>query len=159
MEFSTMIKKDQMIGAGLVLVGIFFGVMTSQFSMPLTAEYPGPKMLPTLAVFGLIVCGIGIFVQSTLKNAKEKVFLGKDGWIRGGLTFGILVLYVLGLKYIGYMISTPILLYVLATLFAKGRYTRLVPRIVYSVSFSILVYLVYVQLFKLSLPAGSLFQG
>ncbi len=116
-------------------------------------------MLPTLAVFGLIVCGLGIFLQSTLKNVKEKQFLGKDGWIRGGVTFLILILYVLGLKYIGYMISTTILLYVLATLFSKGKQTRVVARIVFSVSFTILVYLVYVQLFKLSLPAGSLFQG
>lgn len=151
-----MIKKDQLIGAGLVIVGIFFGIMINQFSMPLTASYPGPKAMPSLAVFGFIVCGLGIFIQSTLKQAKEKVFLGKDGWIRAGITFGFLVLYVLGLKYLGYMISTPILLYALATLFSKGKNIKILYKIVFSVVFTVLVYLVYVQAFQLSLPSGYL---
>ena len=152
-----MFKRDQVIGLGLMAVGIFFGVLTAQFSMPLTPEYPGPKMLPTLAVFGLVVCGLGIFVESTRKQMKEKVFLGSDGWKRVGLTFAVLILYVLGLKYLGYLISTPVLLYAITSMFAKGKHVRLWAKILYSVLFTLFVYFVYVQLFNLALPRGSLF--
>ena len=152
-----MFKRDQVIGLGLMAVGIFFWVLTSQFSMPLTPEYPGPKMLPTLAVFGLVVCGLGIFIESTRKQMKEKVFLGFDGWKRVALTFAVLILYVLGLKYLGYLISTPLLLYAVTSMFAKGKNVRVWAKILYSVLFTLLVYLVYVQLFNLALPRGMLF--
>jgi putative tricarboxylic transport membrane protein len=152
-----MIKKDQIIGAGLVVVGIVFAAMTSRFSVPITMEYPGPKMMPAIAVFGLIVCGTGIFVQSLLSKAEEKVFLGKEGWIRLAIGFVVLVLYVLGLVFVGYLISTPIFLFVTATMFSKGKSVKVLSKVIFSVAFTLLIYLLYVQLFGLSLPSGKFF--
>lgn len=150
-------KKDQVIGIALVAIGVFFAFLVSKFSMPLTASYPGPKMLPTLAVFGLIVCGIGIFVESTLKDKPEKIFMTKEGWARAGLSFLALVLYVLGLKYLGYLISTPVLLFVITAMFAKGKGLKVRSNVIFSVVVTVLGYLVYVQLFKLTLPSGVFF--
>lgn len=152
-----MLKKDQIIGAGLVVAGIVFAAMTSRFSMPITMEYPGPKMMPTIAVFGLIVCGIGIFVQSLLSKAEEKVFLGKEGWIRLAIGFVVLIVYVLGLMLVGYLISTPIFLFVAATMFSKEKPVKTLSKIIFSIVFSLMIYLIYVQLFGLSLPSGKLF--
>lgn len=151
------LKRDQIIGIGLVMVGVFFSALISRFSIPITADYPGPKMLPAIAVFGLMVCGIGIFTQSTVKQTKEKLFLGKDGWIRIGITFLILSSYVLGLKYLGYLLSTPFLLFATTSIFAKEKSIRIRSKVFFSIVLTVVVYLIYVQLFKLSLPSGSIF--
>ena len=82
------VKRDQLTGAVLVIAGLVFAYLISQFKTPFTAAYPGPSLLPGIGAFGLIVCGAGIFVQGCLKKDAEKVFLSKKGWIRVGITFG-----------------------------------------------------------------------
>ncbi len=152
-----MLKRDQIIGLGLIVLGVIFGIMTSRFPVAFTPEYPGPKAVPGLAVIGLIVCGLGIFIESTRKQGEEKAFFGKEGWKKVIISFVVLILYILGMKYLGYMISTPILLYVVATMFAKGQTARVWAKILYSIILTVLVYLVYVQLFGLALPRGVIF--
>ena len=39
------IKRDQVAGAVLVILGIIVFVMTNQLSVPFTLSYPGPKAL------------------------------------------------------------------------------------------------------------------
>ena len=65
----------------------------------------GPKFFPICCGVGLIICGIGKFFSS--KDKKSKPFI-KDakGWLRVLLMFAVLVAYLLGMKYIGYIIST-----------------------------------------------------
>ncbi len=149
------IKIDQFIGLLLIFVGIFFAVLTHQLPKDITAEYPGPKLFPYIAVFGLIVCGTGIFVQGTLRkeNSKElfKV-LTKAGWIRCGLTFIVLVIYTLILKYIDFLIASPILIFVLTTMFAKGEKTKLLSRILFAVILTGIIYILYTQFFGYKLP-------
>lgn len=43
------IKRDQVAGAVLVILGIIVFVMTNQLSVPFTLSYPGPKALPMIA--------------------------------------------------------------------------------------------------------------
>ena len=153
------IKRDQITGLALVVLGIVFGVMTSQFKKPFTPEYPGPKLMPFIAVLGLVVCGIGIFINGCKQQNPDKPFLGKLGWTRVGVTFGILVLYVAGLKYLGYLICTPFTLYAITTYFAGSSKieTKLWVRIVFSVVVSLLFWVMYVVLFSMPLPTGELF--
>ena len=72
------LKRDQITGAVLVLLGIIVAVLVSQFKVPFAASYPGPKALPMIAVAGFIVCGAGIFVESTKSQKEEPVFLVKE---------------------------------------------------------------------------------
>ena len=153
------IKRDQITGLALVVLGVIFGVMTSQFKKPFTPEYPGPKLMPYIAVFGLIVCGIGIFVNGCRQQAEDKPFLGKVGWTRVIVTFGILVVYMVGLQFLGYLISTPFALYAIVTYFAGSSKieTKLWARIVFSVVVSMAFWVMYVVLFSMPLPTGVLF--
>ncbi len=153
------IKRDQGTGAVLILLGLFFGFLTSQFKKPLTPEYPGPKLMPYIAVIMLIVCGVGIFINGCRQKDDEKGFLNKDGWVRVLVTFGVLVLYVLGLKYIGFLICTPIALYAITTYFAKASKieTKLWVRVVFSLVVSVCIWFMYVKLFSMPLPTGELF--
>lgn len=153
------IKKDQITGLVLIIVGLVFAYMTFQFKKPMTPEYPGPMLFPLIAVFGFVVCGLGIFLTSTFSKKEEQVFLMKEGWIKVIVTFIILCVYVFLMKYFGYLVVTPFVLFALSTIFAKGdgKEAKLVSRIVFSILFSILVYLLYVHVFSLTLPSGIFF--
>lgn len=154
------IKRDQITGVLLILTGIFFAVLISQFKTPFTPSYPGPALLPGIGVFGLIVCGAGIFVNGCRQKDADTVFLSKAGWLRVLITFVVLCLYVLAMKYLGYLIVTPFLLYGLTTYFAKasGMNTRLWVRVVFSIVVAVAIWAMYVPLFGMTLPAGLLFE-
>jgi len=152
------IKRDQIAGTLLVILGIAIAILTGQFNTPMTASYPGPRLMPYIAAFGLVVCGGGIFIISTIKKDEEKPFLVREGWLKIAITMAILIIYVLAMKYIGYLISTPILLFVLSTLYSKGSNATFKGRIIYSIAFTIILYLLYVYLFGLAFPKGILFE-
>ena len=146
------LKRDQITGALLVLIGIIVAFMTSSFSVPFSMSYPGPKALPMIAVIGFIVCGAGIFVESTKSNKEEKVFLVKEGWIRV-----IVSTVILAMKYVGYLIATPVICYILTTLYAKGSKSTLKGRLIYTILLTAIIYVVYVYAFGLGVPTGELF--
>lgn len=154
------IKRDQITGVLLILTGIVFAYLISQFKTPFTAAYPGPSLLPGIGVFGLIVCGAGIFVNGCRQKDADTVFLSKAGWLRVLITFVVLCLYVLAMKYLGFLIATPFLLYGLITYFAKasGMNTRLWVRIVFSIVVAVAIWAMYVPLFGMTLPEGLLFE-
>lgn len=151
------LKRDQITGAVLVLLGIIVAFMTSSFSVPFSMSYPGPKALPMIAVIGFIVCGAGIFVESTKGNKEEKVFLVKEGWIRVIISLALLAVYILAMKYVGYLIATPIICYILTTLYAKGSKSTLKGRLIYTILLTAIIYVVYVYAFGLGVPTGELF--
>ncbi len=152
------IKMDQIIGTVLVLCGIIVAVLISRFSVPMTQKYPGPKLLPAIAAFGFIVCGGGIFIESSITKKETKTVMLPAGWLKIGVCLGILCLYVLLMKYFGFLIMTPVILYVLSTLFAKGYTCSWYGRLIYAVAVTGIVYVVYVYAFGLGLPAGMIFE-
>lgn len=153
------LKRDQITGIVLMVLAIAVTVLVFQFKKPMTAAYPGPKLFPLISAFGFAVCGLGIFITSTLSKKEEQVFLMKEGWIKVGLTFLILCVYVFLMKYLGYLIVTPFTIFAFSTLFAKyGKVqSKILYRIIFSVAFSVFVYVMYVNVFGMTLPSGSLF--
>lgn len=151
------LKRDQITGAVVVLVGIVVLLLVSQFKTPFTLAYPGPKALPTIAAVGFIICGIGVFVESTRSSKEEKTFLVKEGWVRLFKTLILLAVYIFGMKYLGYLIMTPIVCYIITTLYAKGSHSTLKGRLLYTVILTALIYVTYVFMFGMGLPTGELF--
>lgn len=151
------VKRDQITGALLVAVGIAVFLMTSQLKKPFSMSYPGPKALPMIAAFGFVVCGGGIFLEGMKKAEEEKAFLSKEGWIRMALAMLVLAVYVFASSLIGYLPTTPFAVYALTTMFAKGSKSTVKGRAIYSVAFSLIIYVIYIYVFGLSLPTGSLF--
>ncbi len=153
------VKRDQVTGLALILVGIVFAVLISQFKTPFTPEYPGPKLLPGIAVFGLIVCGAGVFVKGCLQKEADTPVLTGKGLIRVLITFAVLCLYILGMKFLGFLIVTPFIVFGITTYFAKASSveTKLWVRIVFSLAVTFVIWGMYVVLFGMTLPEGLLF--
>ena len=105
------IKRDQVTGLVLVLLGIVLMAMISQFKKPITAEYPGPKLMPGIAALGLIICGAGIFVKGCRQKEADAMVISKKGLVRMLITFAALWLYILGLQFVGFLIATPFLVF------------------------------------------------
>ena len=152
------VKRDQFVGVFCVAVGIAYGLMTAGLEQPMAPDYPGPKAFPYIGVFGLIVCGIGMFVQSTLNRKPQKAFMLKDGWLDVGKSFLALLAYFFGLLYAGYLISTPILLFVLSTIFKKAIKVSVPARLLFALLVTGAIWAFYVYGFGMKLPAGSLFR-
>ena len=66
------IKRDQITGLVLVILGIVLLIMIGQFKKPITAEYPGPKLMPGIAALGMIICGLGIFIKGCRQKEADK---------------------------------------------------------------------------------------
>ena len=154
------IKRDQITGLALVILGIVLFVLIGQFKKPLTAEYPGPKLMPGIAAFGLVVCGLGVFVNGCRQKEADTVVFTRGGLLRIVITFAALCLYILGMKYLGFLIVTPFLVYGLTTYFAKstGVETKLWARILFAVIVTAVIWAMYVPLFGMDLPVGELFE-
>jgi len=152
------IKMDQITGAVFILLGIIVAVLVSRFSVPMTAKYPGPKLLPSIAAFGFIVCGGGIFVESCVNKKEQKTVMLPAGWIKMGICFAVLCLYVLLMKYFGFLIVTPVVLVTLVSLFSKGYLCSWKGRILFSAVVTAVIYVIYVYAFGLGLPAGMIFE-
>ena len=153
-------KRDQITGSVLAALGIVFIVMISQFSKPITAAYPGPKLMPGIAAVGLIICGLGIFANGCRQKEPDKPIMSKAGLLRMLISFAALWLYILGLKYLGFLIVTPFLVYGLTTYFAvqSKAQTKLWVRIVFAIGVTLVIWFMYVQLFDMELPIGELFE-
>ncbi len=154
------VKRDQITGLVLVAVGIVLFIMISQFSKPLTAEYPGPRLMPGIAAFGLVVCGLGIFIKGCMQKEADKKIFTKQGFLRVLISFAALWVYIVAMKYLGFLIATPFLVFGLTTYFAKASKaeTKLWVRIVFSVAVTLVIWLMYVVLFEMELPVGALFE-
>lgn len=81
-----------------------------------------------------------------------------EGYKRLILNVLILALYILAMKFVGYMISTPIVLYILASWYAKGYSSTVKGRLIFAIATTAVIYAAYNLAFGYSLPVGILFE-
>jgi len=150
------ISRNQITGALLVVLGIVVIIMVSKFNIDMTAEYPGPKLFPLISAVGFIGLGIGIFFQ---KDDSKKIAISKQMVIRIAILFALTILYIMGLKFFGFLLTSPIYVFVTALLFTKAsevNKSKIWHLIIFAVVVTAVVYLVYTKAFSLRLPRGKL---
>ncbi len=154
-----LMNGELLVSILILAVGIMFAVMANQFGIEIEPDYPGPKLFPFIACFGLIVCGTGMFFQSLKKIREQRGerFFSVKSWVKLGITMVILVAYAILLHTLGYFLATPLASFALVTYFAHEEQIRLIQRILFSAVFTTVIYLVYSVLFGLRLPSGLLF--
>ena len=69
----------------------------------------------------------------------------------------VLIMYVIALNYFGFLISSPFMLYALTSLMAYEKKIHFWRKAVFSVSITILSWLIFQKVFTILLPAGKLF--
>ncbi len=146
------LKKDQLIGGILVVMGIAAIIMSMQIKVKTGSTDPGSRIFPLMASGLLMVCGFGVTL--TADNGEGKGFLDRTGWKKLILSFVIMICYVLALKYIGFVISTPVFLYIITTLLANGEKLAVWKKLIYIAVITGSFYYLLHGLLKMNLPGG-----
>ncbi len=150
------LSRNQVTGILLAIVGVIVLIMVSQFTTAMTASYPGPKLLPLIAAVGLIGLGLGIFFE---KDEENKIKINLEVLKRLGIIFGLTILYILGLKYLGFLLSSPVYIFLVTIVFTKAtteNKSKIWHLIVFSIVMTLLIYFLYTQAFGLRLPRGKI---
>lgn len=151
-------KKDRLIGLISLVLGIVALICTMMIPAPLnaaSAAEPGPRLFPMIASVLLIICGLGLIFQ---KQKDYEPFLTKEQRMRLGALLAVFILYCVGLHFLGFLIATPIMLFVTMTMFLSGQKLSSVTRVIYSVGVTAVIYVVFVIVLKTNIPLGLLAQ-
>ncbi len=149
------VKKDYLVGGILTLMGVAAALMSMQVRVKTGSTDPGSRLFPMMASVSLTLCGIGVLASAA--KSQEKTFLSGEGWKRIGISFGILILYILLLKYIGFLISTPVFLFAVTGMLAGEKKAAMWGRIVYSLVITGLTWYTFVKVLSMPLPKGVIF--
>lgn len=106
------LTRDRILGLIAVAAGVAIFISSFGIHSLLELNEPGPALFPRICAGGFIIFGAIMVVRKP--KSEDKVFVTKAGWGRMAVLYVILMAYVfVGLEYVGYMISTPILLFAL----------------------------------------------
>ncbi len=154
------LKKDRLLGIIVLVIAAFFAYFTGKLGSTNFEGDPGPKMFPYMGSIIMALCGIILLVKPE-KKEKGK-FLSRDELKHAALLFGIYVLFVVMMKYLGFVVTAPIVLFVVSFLFSKisdpgaTARARVIRSLIYSVAVTAALYLVYVVALDAKLPSGAL---
>lgn len=150
-------NKNRIIGIVLALVSVLFLVMTSQLPSSKYSGMVGPKVFPYIAAGGLLLCAIALFFKKETENEKDKgPFLDKAGWIRVLKLVILLALFPVMFKFLGFIISAVILLFIMISLFDLGKKESIWKKILVTVSVTGILYVVFIYVINIKLPTGDL---
>ena len=144
--------------AGLVLISFsfFFFHLTAQFPIVKGYQQMGDAFWPRLVLLVLIGLSVILILQSVLKG-KKKESMGKAAAEESSdrpimlKTMGAMVLYVLCIPYLGFLVSTFLVLIVFSHLMGDRKTSRMV---YFSLGMTVAAYLVFGLLIYTALPRG-----
>ncbi|MBL4919264.1 tripartite tricarboxylate transporter TctB family protein [Szabonella alba] len=144
---------DRLLGAFLLLVGIAYAVATSFIQVGFTSDTLGPRAVPYLLGFVLILLSAALILRPARPVVIE--------WPRGavllslGLAVGSFILYALAIEPLGFVISTILQVGFLSLLFGA----RPLPALIGAVLTTAALYGLFNFLLGLRLPGGLVFGG
>lgn len=146
--------KDRVTGLISLVLGCAVTAASAALPPSTMAGDIGPKAFPYLSAGILILCGGGLFITG---GKKAPAFYTKEQLGRLAMIFGVVLCYVIVMYYLGYRIATLAALYVLCTMFSRGKEIRLWKRLAFSIILTGVLYFVFTKLFAIPLPEGQLF--
>lgn len=148
-------KQDHLVGAILVALGVAAIVMSLQIPVKNSSTDPGSQLFPMLASVLLTVCGVGVLISAA--KSEDSEFLPPAGWRKLLLASGCMILYIIALKFAGFLLSTPVFLFVIMTMLADGQKVAAWKKVLYSLIVTALFWYLFQRVLSMSLPRGTLF--
>lgn len=131
--------------------------MTFQLPVSQYGSAVGAKFFPNIASIWLMLCGIGLlFKKETMKEKSKGPFLTKEGWLRVLKLIILLSVFPLMFEYLGFIISSFVLLFVMITIFDLGKEEPLWKKVLAAVSVTSVLYVLFTFIIQIRLPMGSL---
>lgn len=146
--------KDRGTGLIALVMGAAIAVMTSQLPPSTIQGDIGPAVFPYFSAGLLMFCGAGLLITG---NQKEASIFDKRALKRLALIFGVVLLYCIVMSYIGFLVPTVVIFFVLTTMFAEDADVAWWKRLLYSVVLTLVIYLLFHNILNLKLPTNQLF--
>lgn len=149
--------KDMTTGIGSVAVGAVY--LAAAFKIPLfhAGDRIGPRMFPFMIAAVVIGCGLVLIVKELRAKAAKPFSWGfaaeRGVWLRIVFTIAAGIIYGLVLDWLGYLIATFLFMIFITSMINIGRHAQ---NLVISVLFSVIIFVVFAMILKLSLPRGIL---
>lgn len=147
-------KKGNIIIASVFMVFAIFVIYMSLQLPPSKDGVPGPGTWPILISLIMIGAAITIIINAIRNKDNEQLVLNTVNHYRVYITMGILIGYLLVMYFIGFFVSSVLMLYILITWYSS--YNLLV-RLISSLSVVTIVYLVFTQILNVPFRFGLLF--
>jgi putative tricarboxylic transport membrane protein len=149
--------KNLTTGIFSVILGLVYLAGTYNIPLNEAGDSVGPRSFPFLVAALVTISGLGLIV-SDLRSSDRKPFSWKfaaesDVWLRILVTMVAGVGYGLVLEWLGYLIATVIFMIIVSSLINVGRHKQ---NLIISLSFSVISFISFALVLKLSLPRGLL---
>ena len=143
-----MTVRDRLPGLALVLAGVACGLEATTFDVAFLTDPVGPKALPLLVASVLVLAG----AQAAVRPKIDVRWPGPAAWWRAAAAVAAFLVYALALPWIGFFLSTALVLSALSGLFGAGIRAAVPAAAIVSAA----LWLLFVQLLGLPLPIGEL---
>jgi len=152
--------KDLASSAIFLCISIFVLVSSQSFSSKGNRFFSlayNPALYPRIIALILFVVSIVLIVKAIRKGSLKniQVRMDKQKAIKAGKLFLVVVLYLAGIYFVGYIVSSLICI----TLFVYLFDGTIKQGIFYSVGLTTLLYVIFRIGFKILLPAGIIFEN
>ena len=151
--------NDAILGVLTIAVSIFIIIASRSFPALPGVPY-GPGMFPTI-IAGCMIFGGVILIIKGLWNLKRTGWLTLEPWAKSlktyvtlTLIFTVLLFYIFFSEKLGFLITSAIIIYTML-LWTRGRY-KFFSSFIISVTFSVIIYLIFVKFMRVPLPPGLL---
>jgi len=154
--------KDRLLGIILLLISLFFFYFTMQQEAARFEGDPGPKMFPLIGCGITALCGLLVIIKPEKKEGKT--YLTREEVKRAAVLFGLYASFLLLIWALGFLLTAPILLFLISMLFSfesrpdDPMRKRVIRSLVYAVIVGGALYLLYVTLLQTQLPTGALWK-
>ncbi len=149
--------KNLTTGIFSVVLGLAY--LAGTYNIPVfdASDAVGPRSFPFLVAAIVIICGAALIV-SDLRSKERKPFswgFAADSaiWLQIFACMAAGIAYGLVLDWLGYLIATILFMLIVTTLINVGRHKQ---NLIISVLFSVISFISFALLLKLSLPRGLL---
>jgi putative tricarboxylic transport membrane protein len=113
-------------------------------------EYFGPAFFPRILAIALILCAGLLVINALRKQALRRVeFIDRRGFGRLALAIAVGIVYWLAIDYTGFLIGSPIFLFVLMTVLGARSWLQ---RIVTSLVAPLALWAIFEYFLVISLP-------
>ncbi|MBR1709584.1 MAG: tripartite tricarboxylate transporter TctB family protein [Clostridia bacterium] len=152
------LNRTYVMGILCLILAAWIFFQTGTITERLVSNEPGPKFFPYICAAGIAIFAILSMVFDGPKESKNgsKPYLDKAGWIRLAIIMGEAVLFLLGMQYLGFWITSMVGMFMFIMTLKGDKKINYVFAILLCVGLGSLCYFGFVNGFHIPLPKGQL---
>lgn len=146
---------EALLGGGVLVLGIFVAVETTQLRVGPSHATVGPTLFPYLIGAGLLIIGALLLYQAFFGHVAHERGIELDFVAVGSICIG-LVLQILLIERLGWIIATSLLFTIVARAFGSRR---LLVDLAIGLALAVISYVIFNWGLGLNLPYGSVLES